>query len=60
MSKTSKTKVERVEVKDDVDALFGVPLAEFTGARNALSARLKKSGLGDGKRKPGSGAISRF
>src|SRR5687767_1436616 len=27
----------------DVDVLFQLPLAEFTGARNALAARLKKS-----------------
>jgi hypothetical protein len=32
---------------DDVDALFRLPLAEFTGARNALAARLKKNGHGD-------------
>jgi hypothetical protein len=30
--------------EDDVDALFRVPLAEFTGERNALAAQLKKSG----------------
>jgi hypothetical protein len=29
---------------DDVDALFKVPLAEFTSARNALAAQLKKAG----------------
>src|SRR2546422_11189337 len=29
-------------IDDDVDALFQLPLAEFTVARNALSARLKK------------------
>ena len=29
---------------DDVEALFRLPLAEFTGARNTLAARLKKSG----------------
>ena len=28
----------------DVDALFQLPLGEFTAARNALAARLKKSG----------------
>lgn len=33
--------------EDDVDALFRLPLAEFTGARNALAAKLKKSGRGD-------------
>lgn len=35
------------KLDDDVDALFTLPLAEFTGARNALAARLKKSGHGD-------------
>src|SRR5687768_8079280 len=30
----------------EVDALFRLPLAEFTGARNALAARLKKEGRG--------------
>lgn len=35
------------KLEDDVDALFTLPLAEFTGARNALAARLKKSGQGD-------------
>lgn len=34
---------------DDVDALFRLPLAEFTGARNTLAARLKKSGRGEEK-----------
>jgi hypothetical protein len=29
---------------NDVDALFKLPLAEFTGARNALAAQLKKTG----------------
>lgn len=31
----------------DIDALFRLPLSEFTGARNALAAQLKKSGRGD-------------
>jgi hypothetical protein len=31
----------------DVDALFQLPLGEFTAARNALAARLKKSGRAD-------------
>ncbi|HEV2828061.1 MAG TPA: hypothetical protein VGW76_10710 [Pyrinomonadaceae bacterium] len=35
------------DLDDDVDALFRLPLAEFTDARNALAARLKKSGRGD-------------
>ena len=29
---------------DDIDGLFRLPLAEFTSARNALAARLKKEG----------------
>src|SRR4029077_6745043 len=32
---------------DDVDALFKLPLAEFTGARNDLAARLKREGHTD-------------
>jgi hypothetical protein len=35
------------ELDDDLDALFKLPLAEFTDARNTLAARLKKSGRGD-------------
>ena len=35
------------KLEDDVDSLFRLPLAEFTGARNTLAARLKKSGRGD-------------
>jgi hypothetical protein len=42
-----ETKVERDDHDDDVDALFRLPLAEFTGARNTLAARLKKSGRRD-------------
>src|SRR5438552_2059905 len=37
------------KLDDDVDALFRLPLAEFTAARNTLAARLKKSGRGDEK-----------
>lgn len=29
---------------DDIDALFALPLAEFTAARNALESRLRKEG----------------
>ena len=32
---------------DDIDALFRLPLAEFTNERNALAARLKKEGRRD-------------
>jgi hypothetical protein len=42
--KGSETKLE---LGDDVDALFRLPLAEFTGARNTLAAQYKKSGRGD-------------
>jgi len=44
----SKGNVERNEpgmsVEKDLDALFSLPLAEFTAARNALATRLKKAG----------------
>ena len=33
------------KLNDEVDELYQLPLAEFTGARNALAARLKQSGL---------------
>jgi hypothetical protein len=39
--KTGKVKESR---QDDVEALFQLPLTEFTAARNALAARLKKAG----------------
>jgi hypothetical protein len=39
--------VRASNLEDDVDALFRLPLTEFTGARNALSAQLKKSGRAD-------------
>ena len=35
------------ELETDLDALFTLPLTEFTGERNALAARLKKSGRSD-------------
>jgi hypothetical protein len=34
----------RRKLKDDIDELFKLPLAEFIGARNELATRLKKSG----------------
>jgi hypothetical protein len=46
--KFSEHKRKRVDdLDDEVDALFRLPLAEFTEARNALAAQLKKSGRGD-------------
>ena len=35
------------KLEDDVDGLFRLPLAEFTAARNTLTAQLKKVGRGD-------------
>jgi hypothetical protein len=32
------------KLDDDIDALFRLPVADFTGARNALAAQLKKEG----------------
>jgi hypothetical protein len=34
----------KTKLEDDIDALFRLPLAEFTSARNTLAARLKKEG----------------
>ena len=34
-------------MEDEIDALFKLPLGEFTPARNALAARLKKAGQQD-------------
>jgi len=34
-------------VQDDLDALFALPLTEFTAARNALATRLKKGGAAE-------------
>ena len=48
--KFSDHKRKRVDdLEADLDALFRLPLAEFTGARNALAAQLKKSGRGEEK-----------
>lgn len=37
-------KLERQNVQGDIDALFELPLTEFTAARNTLATRLKKAG----------------
>lgn len=47
--KVIETKVKGGDLENDVDALFRLPLAEFTDARNTLAARLKKSSRGDEK-----------
>lgn len=39
--------VRASNLEADLDALFRLPLAEFTGSRNALVAQLKESGRGD-------------
>src|SRR5712664_2694536 len=41
VSKTNGT------LEDDVDALYKLPLTEFTAARNALAGRLKQGGRGN-------------
>jgi hypothetical protein len=39
------------DLEPEIDALFQRPLAEFTSARNALAARLRKEGrAGDAER----------
>jgi flagellar hook-associated protein FlgK len=46
--KLSEHKRKRAdELDDDVDALFRLPLAEFTTARNMLAAKLKKNARSD-------------
>src|SRR5262252_7102618 len=47
MKEDSIGRQTRDKLDDDVDALFKLPLAEFTEARNELAARLKKDGRVD-------------
>lgn len=44
MDKLKSEKRGGKNVQDDLDALFELPLSEFTAARNALATRLKKGG----------------
>jgi len=37
----------KINIDDDIDELFRLPLMEFTAARNALAARLKKANRSD-------------
>jgi hypothetical protein len=37
----------KAKLEDDVDALYRLPLAEFTAARNTLAGRLKQGGRGN-------------
>jgi hypothetical protein len=39
--------IAKTKLDDDLDALFRLPLAEFTGARNTLAAQLKQGGRRD-------------
>lgn len=45
--KASETNVKRDKLDDELDALFSLPVAEFTAARNALATQLKQSGRRD-------------
>src|SRR5262249_12774756 len=36
-----------INFEDEIDVLFGLPLPEFTPARNALATRLKQAGRND-------------
>ena len=47
MEKLKSGKVKDNRRHDEIDALFQLPLAEFTAARNALATRLKKAGDAD-------------
>jgi hypothetical protein len=47
MVRKSETQEMKSDLDDDVDALFRLPLAEFTAARNTLASKLKKAGRGD-------------
>jgi hypothetical protein len=42
-----KTSERKNKLEDDLDALFRLPLADFTAARNTLAGQLKRSGRGD-------------
>jgi hypothetical protein len=46
-NRASKETETRDKLEDDVDALFGLPLAEFIAARKTLAARLKQAGRGN-------------
>ena len=51
MEKLKGEKRSGKNLQDDLDALFALPLTEFTAARNALATRLKKAGeTGDAER----------
>lgn len=45
--RTAGTPAAPADARGDLDALFRLPLAEFTAARNALATRLKKGGRAD-------------
>src|ERR1044071_8334451 len=47
MRKSDNQSDTKGDLGDDVDALFKLPLSEFTGARNELATKLKKAGQAD-------------
>jgi hypothetical protein len=47
LRKRSREGIDHVASASDIDSLFQLPLAEFTAARNALAAQLKKAGRRD-------------
>lgn len=47
MEKLKGEKRSGKNVQDDLNALFALPLTEFTAARNALATRLKKAGAAE-------------
>ena len=47
MGKSENETEKNANLGDDVDALFKLPLSEFTGARNELATKLKKAGRAD-------------
>ena len=46
---SKKARGADTESAGEIEALFQVPLGDFTAARNALATRLKKSGRAGGK-----------
>ncbi len=47
MRKSERKAGLKNDLEREIDALFNLPLAEFTSARNELAARLKKTGQGE-------------
>jgi hypothetical protein len=47
MDEAGIRRTRKAKLEDEVDALFKLPLAEFTGSRNNLAAQLKRDGRAD-------------